>query len=129
MSIVLHHAGKVCADRHAGDNPACVLAMRTKQRPLRMLKHIAGQPRIKHGANVAIVQMTASPDDDGLARTDVDRGGALVGVAVLPEAFQPHTGIGVEPWRVARFDSQNPTGELRLANEFIHVAVEYEPDA
>ena len=86
--VVLHHAGEVRADIHAGDDPACILAMRSKQRDHRLLERIHVQSRIKHGANVAIVQMAAGADDDRLAGADMDRGGALVGVAVLPEAFQ-----------------------------------------
>ena len=73
--------------------------------------------------------MTAGTDDDRLLRADVDRGSALVGVAVLPEAFQTRARIGVEPWCVAGLDSQNPAGELLLADDLIHMAVEDEFDA
>src|SRR5260370_11155052 len=95
--VVLHHAGKVSSNSHAGDDTACILAVRSNQRALRVLKHIPVQPRIKHCANMAIVPMTAGSNDDCLFRADEDRGSALLGVAVLPEAFQAHACVVVEP--------------------------------
>src|SRR6266480_537952 len=73
--------------------------------------------------------MTAGANDDRLSRADMDRGSTLVGVAVLPEALQAHARVGIEPWCVGGLDSQNPAGELLLADDLIHMAVEHEPDA
>src|SRR5262245_25436348 len=127
--VVLHHASKVCADIHAGDDPACILAMRPKQGDECLLERIHVQSRIEHGANLAIVQMAAGTDDDCLSGADGDGGGALVGVAVVPEAFEACAGLGSDPWRIAWLDSENPAGELPLADDFIHVAVQHEPHA
>src|SRR5262249_52676139 len=88
-----------------------------------------GQSRIEHGAKLAIVQMAASADDDRLPGADMDGGRTLVGVPVLPEAFQARPGLGIEPRGVARLDSENPAGELPFADDFIHVAVQHEPHA
>src|SRR5437773_4226521 len=71
--------------------------------------------------------MTSGADDDRLASPDVDRLGTIVDVAVLPEAFQTSTGLRIEPRRIAGPDTHNAARELLLANNLIHVAVEYEP--
>src|SRR5438132_4748449 len=73
--------------------------------------------------------MTAGANDDCLARADMDRGSALVGVAVLPEALHTHARVRIEPWCVGGLDSQNPAGKLLLADDLIHMAVEHDPDA
>jgi hypothetical protein len=48
------------------NTPACILTMRSKQGEQRLTERIHVQSRIEHGENVAIVQMAAGADDDGL---------------------------------------------------------------
>src|SRR5262249_45749413 len=71
----------------------------------------------------------AGGDDNRLPSPDVNRLGALVDIAIAPETFQALAGFGIEPRRVARLHSQNPARERHLPDQFIHVAVEHEPDA
>src|SRR5947207_1542037 len=83
--------------------------------------------RVEHAAELRIGAMTSGADDDRLASPDVYRLGTIIDVAVLPEAFQTSTGLRIEPRRIAGPDTHNAARELLLANNLIHVAVEYEP--
>src|SRR5437773_6865016 len=69
--------------------------------------------------------MTSGADDDRLASPDVYRLGTIIDVAVLPEAFQTSSGLRIEPRRIAGPDTHNAARELLLANNLVHVAVEY----
>src|SRR5215468_4183552 len=117
MLIVLHHAGEVRADFHAGDDAAAVHAEWPDERAGPALERRLDHPRINHRAQRNAALQTAGRNDDGLARPDVDRLGALVDVAVAPEAFQALAALGIHPWRVARFHSQNPAREWHLPDQ------------
>ena len=129
MLVVLHHAGEVRADLHAGDDPAAVHVERPDQGTGPILDRRLDHPRIDHGPQRHAAMHAAGGDDDGLPGPDVNRLGALVDVAVLPEAFQTRARFRVHPRRVAGFDPENPARERLLPDELVHVAVEDEPDA
>src|SRR5712691_2834012 len=129
MLVVLHHAGEVRADFHAGDDPAAVHVERPHKGARPVLERRLDQPGIDHGPQRHAALHAAGGDDDGLPRPDVDRLGALVNVAVLPKTFQARASFGVHPWRIAGFDPQNPARERLLPDELIHMAVEHEPNA
>src|SRR5438552_3638620 len=129
MLVVLHHAGEARADFHAGGNPAAVHVERPDQGAGPVLERRLDQPGIDHAPHRHAALHAAGGDDDGLPRPDVNRLGALVDVAVLPETFQTRAGFGVHPRRVAGFDPQHPAREWPLPDELVHVAVKHEPDA
>src|SRR5215470_14012196 len=126
MLVVLHHACEVCADFHAGDDPAAIHVERPDQGTGPVLDRRLDHPRIEHGPQVHVAMHAAGGDDDGLPRPDVNRLGALVDVAVLPEAFQTHAGFGMHPRTIAGFDPEHPARERLLTDQLIHMAVEHE---
>src|ERR1700730_5970870 len=128
MLVVLHHAREVSADLHAGDDPAAIHVERSDQGARPVLDRRLDHPRVDHGPHVHAAMHAAGGDDDGLPRPDVNRLGALVNVAVLPEAFQTRAGFGVHPRGIAGFDPQHPARKRLLPDELIHVAVEHEAD-
>ena len=129
MLVVLHHAGEVRADFHAGDDPAAIHVERPDQGARPILDRRLAHPRIEHGAQVHIAMHAAGGDDDGLSRPDVDRFGTLVDVAVLPKTFQTRAGLGIHPRRIAGLDPQHPARERLLPDQLIDMAVEHEADA
>src|ERR1700704_1522966 len=129
MLVVLHHAREVRADFHAGDDPAAVHVERPDEGAGPVLDRRLDHPRIGHGPQRHTAMHAAGGDDDGLSRPDVNRLGALVNIAILPEAFQTRAGFRVHPRRILGFDSQNPARERLLPDELIHMAVEDEPNA
>src|SRR5439155_1382643 len=82
--------------------------------------------RVKHAAELRIGAMTSGANDDRLASPDVYGLATIVDVAVLPEALQTPPGLRIEPWRITGPDTHNTADELLLANNLVHVAVEYE---
>src|SRR5438034_10791613 len=129
MLVILHHTREVRADFHAGDNPAAIHGERPHQGARPVLDRWLDHSRIDHGPQRHTALHAAGGDDDGLPRPDVYRLRALVNVAILPEAFETRAGFGVQPGRVASFDPQNSARERPLADNLIHMAVEYEPNA
>src|SRR6266851_6549277 len=127
--VVLHHAREVRADFHAGDDPAAVHVERPDQGAGPVLDRRLDHPRIGHGPQRNAAVHAAGGDDDGLPGPDVNRLGALVDVAILPEAFQTRAGFGMHSRRVAGLDPQNAARERLLPDELIHMAVEHEPNA
>src|SRR5580704_14589458 len=85
--------------------------------------------RIDHGAQRHHALHAARRDDHGLPGADVNRLGALVDIAVLPETFEPRAGFGMHPRRIAGLDPDHPARERLLADELNHVAIEHEPHA
>src|SRR5947208_943990 len=124
---VLLHPREVRPDPHSGDDPAGVLTARSQEGPTTGYKSRLSECRIEHAAELRIGPMTSGADDDRLARSDVYRLGAIVDVAVLPEALQTSSGLRIEPRRIAGPDTHNAARELLLANNLVHVAVEDEP--
>src|ERR1700678_3384244 len=129
MLVVLHHAGKVRADFHAGNDPAAIHVERPDQGAGPILYRRLDHPGIGHGPQRYAAMHPAGGDDDGLSGPDVNRDAAVVNIAILPKAFQPRAGFGVHPRRIAGFDPQNPARERLLPDQLIHVAVEHEPNA
>src|SRR5437773_3346268 len=123
---VLLHPREVRPDPHSGDDPAGVLTARSQQGPAAGHESGLSECRVKHAAELRIGAMTSGANDDRLASPDVYRLGTIVDVAVLPEALQTSTGLWIEPRRIAGPDTHNAAGELLLADNLIHVAVEYE---
>src|SRR5262249_4626851 len=99
MVVVLHHAREVRADFHAGDDPAAVHVEWADQGARPVLDRRFDHPGIGHGPQVHVAMHAAGGDDDGPPRPDVYSRGALVDIAVLPEAFEPRSGLGVHSWR------------------------------
>src|SRR5437762_237044 len=123
---VLLHACKVRSDPHAGDDAAGVLTARSQQGPAAGHESGLSECRVKHAAELRIGAMTSGANDDRLASPDVYGLATIVDVAVLPEALQTPPGLRIEPWRITGPDTHNTAGELLLANNLVHVAVEYE---
>src|SRR5213593_2007623 len=124
---VLLHPCEVRSDPHAGDDAAGVLTPRSQQGPAAGHESRLSECRVEHAAELRIGAMTSGADDDRLASPDVYRLGTIIDVAVLPEAFQTSSGLRIEPRRIAGPDTHNAARELLLANNLVHVAVEYEP--
>src|SRR5262245_19375496 len=124
---VLLHPCEVRPDPHSGDDPAGVLAARSQQGPAARHESRLSERRVEHAAKLRIGPVTSGANDDRLPSPDVYRLGTIVDVAVLPEALQTSTGLWIEPRRIAGPDTHNAARELLLANNLIHVAVEYEP--
>src|SRR3989442_500344 len=124
---VLLHPCEVRSDPHGGDDAAGVLPPRSQQGPAAGHESRLSECRVEHAAELRIGAMTSGADDDRLASPDVYRLGTIVDVAVLPEALQTSSGLRSEPRRIAGPDTHNAARELLLANNLVHVAVEYEP--
>src|SRR6266571_1326277 len=124
---VLLHPCEVRSDPHAGDDAAGVLPPRSQQGPAAGHESRLSECRVEHAAELRIGAMTSGADDDRLASPDVYRLGTIVDVAVLPEALQTSSGLRIEPRRIAGPDTHNAARELLLANNLVHVTVEYEP--
>src|SRR2546427_2009555 len=103
------------------------LPPRSQQGPAAGHESRLSECRVEHAAELRIGAMTSGADDDRLASPDADRLGTIVDVAVLPEALQTSSGLRSEPRRIAGPDTHNAARELLLANNLVHVAVEYEP--
>ena len=129
MLVVLHHAGETGADLHAGADAAAVHVERPDQCARPVFDRGLAHARIHHHPHRDAALHAAGRDDDGLARADVDHFGALIDVAVLPEAFEPRAGFLMHARRVVGLHSDHASGERPLANELIHVAVEHEAHA
>src|SRR5215469_2256923 len=129
MLIVSHHAGEVRANLHSGDDSAAIHVERADERARPVLDRGLDHARIDHGPQRNTAMHAAGGDDDGAPRPDMNRFGALVDVAVLPEAFESCAILRVHSRRIAGLDSENPAAERLLADELIHMAVEHEPHA
>src|SRR6266568_4538628 len=124
---VLLHPREVRPDPHSGDDPAGVLTPRSQQGPAAGHESRLSECRVEHTAELRIGAVTAGANDDRLASPDVYRFGSVVDSAVLPKALQTPPGLRVEPRRIAGPDTYNAARELLLADNLVHVAVEYEP--
>src|SRR5437899_12287002 len=129
MLIVLHHAGETGADPHAGADAAAIHVERPDQRAWPVFDRGLGHARVHHHPHRDAAVHAAGRDDDGLARADVDRLGALIDIAVLPEAFEPRAGLRMHARGVAGFHPDDAAGDRPLADELIHMAVEHEAHA
>src|SRR3989442_1240651 len=126
---VLLHSREVRPDPHSGDDAAGGLTAGSQKGPAARHESGLSPCRVEHAAELRIGPVTSGANDDRLASPDVYRLGAIVDVAVLPEALQTSTSLGVDPRRIAGPDTHNPARELLLPNNLVHVAVEGEPNA
>src|SRR5262249_47219748 len=127
--IVLHHAGEAGADPHAGADAAAVHVERPDERARPVFDRGLGHARVHHHPHRDAAVHAAGRDNYGLAGADIDQVGALIDIAVLPEAFEPRASLWMHARRVAGLDPDDAAGEGPLANELVHMAVEHEAHA
>src|SRR5215469_1741532 len=89
----------------------------------------AAHPRVETGAEGNVAHIATGPHDHCPASADVDDLLSFLDIAVAPVALQPFAGHGTDSRRVACLDTDNPAGIATLADDFVHVPVEHEPDA
>src|SRR5205809_2889354 len=124
---VLLHSRQIRSNPHSGDDAARVLTARSQKRPPTGHESRLPPRRVEHAAKLWIGPVTSGANDDRLAGPDVYRLCSIVDIAVLPETLQTSPGLWIGPRRIAGPDSYNAARELLLANNLVHVAVEYEP--
>ena len=115
-------------DLHAGQDAARVLVERTHQAGAVLHRRFA-HPRVEHGAEGNVAHIAAGPHDHCPASADVDDLLGFVDIAVARIALQPFASLGTEARRVACLDTDNPARIATLADDFVQVPVEHEPDA
>src|SRR6058998_2761186 len=113
---VLLHSRQIRSNPHSGDDAARVLTARSQKRPPTGHESRLPPCRVEHAAKLWIGPVTSGAYDDRLASPDVDRLGAILDTAVLPETLQASPGLRIEPRRIAGPYSDNAAGELLLAN-------------
>src|ERR1700693_1488795 len=128
MTVGLEKTAEACPDFHAGQNAARVLVERTHQAGAVLHRRVA-HPRVELGAEGNVAHEATGPHDHCPASADVDDLLSFVDIAVAPVALQPFAGHGTDVRRVACLDTDNPAGIATLADDFVHVPVEHEPDA
>src|SRR5258708_12817128 len=89
MVVVLHHAGEVRPDFHAGDDPAAVHVERPDQGARPVFDRRLDHPGVGHGPQVDIAMHAAGGDDDGPPGPDVDPLCPPFHIALPPTAFPP----------------------------------------
>src|SRR5262249_50181213 len=128
VKVGLEKTAEARPDLHAGQDAARVLVERTHQAGAVLHRRFA-HPRVETGAEGNVAHIATGPHDHCPASADVDDLLSFVDIAVAPVALQPFAGHGTDARRVACLDTDNPAGIATLADDFVHVPVEHEPDA
>src|SRR5262249_11094626 len=113
---------------HAGRDASRVRVERPHQAGAVLHRRFA-HPRVEHVAEGNVAHIAARRHDHCPASADVDDLLGFVDIAVARIALQPFASLGTEARRVACLDTDNPARIATLADDFVQVPVEHEPDA